>query len=68
MMGENEQEMVKKKPKMAQKCVQKGGKKCPVGKKIISQLGNKNIPVGKKYFANWPFPAFLLDFPRKSNL
>lgn len=33
MMGENEQEMVEKKPKMAQKCVQKGGKKCPVGKK-----------------------------------
>ena len=43
-------------------------KKVPSWKKIISQLGNKNFPVGKKYFANWSFPAFLLDFPRKSNL
>lgn len=43
-------------------------KKVPSWKKIISQLGNKNFPVGKKYFANWAFPTFLLDFPRKSNL
>ena len=68
MMGENEQEMVKKKPKNGTKMRSKRRKKVPSWKKIISQLGNKNFPVGKKYFANWPFPAFLLDFPRKSNL
>jgi hypothetical protein len=32
-VGKNEQKMVEKKPKMAQKCVQKGGKNSPTGKK-----------------------------------
>ena len=47
---------------MVQKCVQKGGKKCPTGKKKflsweikIFQLENKILPTGHFQLSDWIF-------------